>query len=111
VELLASATATNSPPSGASAGLDTNALRLDGRVPEEVSIVVVSTAGSGTMTMDLRIWGYDGVSTTWVPLGTGGDGTGVGSKGSLNEGTQIGVTEANALQHAEPLRNPCHLRS
>ena len=59
VELLASATATNSAPSGATAGLEVAELDLFGKgVPETVTLLFYSTAGSGTMTVTGRIWGY-----------------------------------------------------
>src|SRR5690242_469446 len=59
VELLASATATNGAPSGATAGIETNLLRL-GKVPDALRIGIHSTAGSGTMTVSARLWQYSG---------------------------------------------------
>lgn len=55
VELLASATAANGIPTAA-AGISTGALRLAGRVPDKIRVAVNSTAGSGTMTVTLRVW-------------------------------------------------------
>lgn len=61
VELLASATATNGAPSGASAGIETNLLRRGGApIPDAIRVGVHSTAGSGTMTVALRLWQYSG---------------------------------------------------
>jgi hypothetical protein len=56
VELLASATAVNGIPSGASAGVETNKLAGLGCVPDKIRVGVASTAGSGTMTVTLRVW-------------------------------------------------------
>lgn len=64
VELLASATAANGAPSSASAGIKTSLLRRNGRKPDQIRVGVMSTAGSGTMTVALRLWGYTGVG--WV---------------------------------------------
>lgn len=66
VELLASATAANGVPSGASAGLATNEIRIGGKVPDKIRVGVNSTAGSGTMTVTLRVWGRAG--TVWFRL-------------------------------------------
>lgn len=64
VEILASRTTTNGAPSGASDGVDIGALSQLGRVPPKLRVGVVSTAGSGTMTVTLRAWLYDGAS--WI---------------------------------------------
>lgn len=60
VELLASAIAANGIPSGASAGIDANLLRKGGRIPDKIRVGVKSTAGSGTMTVTLRVWQRSG---------------------------------------------------
>ena len=61
IEALASATAVNGVPSGASAGIDISSLSRDlGRVPTKVRFGVRSTAGSGTMTATARVWIYAG---------------------------------------------------
>ena len=60
VELLASATAANGIPSGASAGISVNQLMNFGKVPDKIRVGVASTAGSGTMTVTLRVWLYAG---------------------------------------------------
>jgi hypothetical protein len=59
IELLASATAANGAPSGASAGIDCNLLRK-GVTPDTIRVGIKSTAGSGTMTVALRLWQYSG---------------------------------------------------
>ncbi len=57
IELLASATSANGLPTG-TAGIDCDALRpLSGApVPDRIRVGVKSTAGSGTMTVTLRVW-------------------------------------------------------
>ena len=55
VEILASATATNGLPSGTN-GVDMNLLRTLGAIPDRLRIGIKSTAGSGTMTVTLRVW-------------------------------------------------------
>lgn len=60
VELLASATATNGAPSGASAGIETNLLLVANKRPDSLRIGIHSTAGSGTMTVAARLWQYSG---------------------------------------------------
>lgn len=66
VELLASATAANGIPSGASAGIDCSLLRKLGKQPDTIRVGVNSTVGSGTMTVTLRLWGRAG--TVWFRL-------------------------------------------
>jgi hypothetical protein len=99
IELLASATATNSPPSGASAGLAVTAIADANQfgIPRNVSLILRSTAGSDTMTVSGRLWVYDG--TAWSAPGTGGDST----KGMLNNGATIGETGSNTIRHVEPV--------
>jgi hypothetical protein len=57
VELLASATATNGAPSAAN-GIDAALSRAFGYgvQPKKMRVAVRSTAGSGTMTVSLRLW-------------------------------------------------------
>jgi hypothetical protein len=102
IELLATTTATNSPPSGASAGLATSSI-LDyfGSIPDPMTLLLESTAGSGTMTVTAKLWGYTPLDGgTWVPLGTGGDTT----KGIINAGAAIGETTSDRILHAEPFQ-------
>ncbi len=96
--VLAAVTATNSPPSGATAGVDLAQMRH----PNEVAIGVYSSAGSGTMTVTLKAWGYHVAAVDnlarWYPLGTGA------TAGVLNEGTAIGEALANEIRHTELIR-------
>lgn len=103
IELLASATAANNPPSGATAGLDMNLVfqALAGKRPDRVSLVVKSTAGSGTMTCTLKLWGYSPGAAAWIPLGTHAT---AASKGLLNQGNAIPEgPSADSITHAEPV--------
>ena len=99
--LLASATATNSAPSGATAGVAMKSLAVKGVLQQTASIIIASTAGSGTMTAGFRIWGYLAAPAVWVPLGTGT----ATAKGQINAGVAIEEDEANTLRHAEPISN------
>lgn len=98
VEALASETATNSAPSGASAGLETNALGVFGKIPTTCIAEVVSTAGSATMTVTIRVWGYDGAN--WTPLGNSATGT---SQGILNDGNAITESSADKIAFSQPI--------
>jgi hypothetical protein len=103
VEMLASATAVNSPPSGASAGISVNDLSIFGIPPARMVLAIASTAGSGTMTATFRLWGYLPVGGgLWLPLGPGGDTT----KGIVNLGAAVGETSADSIRHAEVIENP-----
>ena len=104
LELLASATATNSPPSGASAGVPVTSLQWDYRVPDTVTLLIYSTAGSGTITVTCRIWGYHPKAAEWFPLGTGT----ASGKGVVNNGAAIAEDQADQISHAEPLDLPIH---
>lgn len=107
IELLAATVATNGQPSGASAGLDLHEVStlFGGFFPDQVTLVVESTAGSGTMTVTCRLWGYLPFNSgKWVPLGTGADTT----KGTINDGSAIGETIADGIRHAEPVNLAGH---
>ena len=74
---------------------------------DDYTILVESTAGSGTMTVTPVLWlGYEGytdesdpssLKRIWAPAGTGD----ASDKGKLNEGTALGETGANAIAHVE----------
>ena len=100
-ELLASATATSAAPSAASDGLDLNVIvgKLGG-IPERMKAIVASTAGSGTMTVTCRLWGYYGATAGWAPIGTGTD----ADKGKLNAATATAETGTDSIKHAEELQ-------
>lgn len=102
--ILEGATATNSPPSGSSAGHASPAASNPPTIlplPSSVVALVYSTAGSATMTVTVKLWGYLSVPAVWVPLGTGADLT----KGTLNAGAAIGETSTDVLRHSEVIAN------
>ncbi len=94
IQLLNAATATTAAPSAASDGVSTAALYPFGG---SALLVLKSTAGSDTMTITTRLWGYSSVAAAWFPLGVGADGT----KGTLNAGSATGETGANEIRHSE----------
>ena len=98
IQLLTAATATNSAPTLSSDGfaLSTTAAGVEIRGDRGL-ILVKSTAGSGTMTVTIRLWGYSVSSASWSPLGFGADAT----KGIINGGVALGETGTDLIQHAE----------
>ena len=105
IQLLSGATATNSPPTAgsATAGFDLTGMGALGQShrPERdttSAIVVKSTAGSGTMTVTLRLWVYSSAISEWMPYGTHAT---AASKGVLNEANAIGEVNLNSIVHAE----------
>jgi hypothetical protein len=106
LELLAAATAINFPPSGATAGV-----ALRGTQPGKTQkytwyhqpsgvIQVYSTAGSATMTVTVKLWGYGVHSAKWHPLGSS---TTEADRGKLNNQSAIDEDVADELVHAEPI--------
>lgn len=102
IRLLSGATAGTSAPSAATDGY---ALRKptpgtsyywDGRNVGLVS--VYSTAGSGTMTVTIRLWGYKAASGKWFPLGSSSTES---NRGVLNTESAIDEDGADSLVHAE----------
>lgn len=91
--ILEAATATNSPPSGSSAGADLSDIDNDNLGAKyeaaSASVVVYSSAGSATMSCTLRLWGYDSQSAKWYPLGY------------LNSGNSIAELSADSIRWAE----------
>lgn len=113
IEILASAITTNNPPASLTAGVSVDVIKsaFGSIVPDDLSLVVLSTAGSGTMTVTLRLWGKWGTlagltsAGAWTPLGTGADST----KGIINGGVAIGETGSNTIRHAEPVSLTAHM--
>lgn len=100
---LATATAANGVPSGATAGLSlADVYALFGFMPSEVGLLVYSTAGSGTMSCTLRIWAYHPGPADWFPLGVGTD----ANKGVINAQTSIGESDTDQIRHQETLSLP-----
>lgn len=99
IQLLDDATAVNGAPSAASDGV-----ALPQRWGEAVALAR-STAGSGTMSVTLKLWVYwegsadgSGDAVGWYPLGT--DAT-AADKGKLNEGNAIDETGTDLIAHVE----------
>lgn len=94
--ILEGATATNSAPSGSSAGLAIPKADI-WPLPSQAVVIVRSTAGSGTMTATIKLWGYSTVAAQWFPLGIGADAL----KGVMDAGSALGETGADVIRHAE----------
>jgi hypothetical protein len=90
--LLTAATATNGAPSAATAG---SALP---HLTDRAALLLWSTAGSGTMDVTCKLWGYNPQVAQWFPLGI--DAT-AANKGLINGGNAIGETGANTIAHCE----------
>jgi hypothetical protein len=86
IEILASAIATNGAPS-ANSGVEINALRIRGEIPVIIRCGCVSTAGSGTMTVALKVWMK--TAAGWVVAK------------SLNGGSNIAETSADSIAYSE----------
>lgn len=106
LKLLTAVTAVNSPPSGATAGHSLNgdqpglAFGHGWRKANNGNVLVRSTAGSGTMTVTLRMWAYSASSGVWHPLGS--DAT-ESLRGLLNVKSAIDEDGADTITHAEPI--------
>jgi hypothetical protein len=65
---------------------------------------IASTAGSGTMTISGRLWGYypavEAVPARWCPLGTSDDGTDA-LRGAVNSGYPIGESSTDQVDFVE----------
>lgn len=70
------------------AGSSTVGVALPGCV-DQATVLVWSTAGSGTMDATLRLWGYNAQTSRWYSLGL------------LNGGSAIAEVDSNQLAHAE----------
>ena len=109
--LVTGLAATNSPPSGATAGVpcyrtktnrsaDTGAC-YNTRAARESTLVIKGT-GTGTVTGTFRLWGYVATPSStgaWYPMGTGTD----ADKGKINAGTALGEVITDVVLHAEPV--------
>lgn len=61
---------------------------------------LTSTAGSGTMTVTIRIWVYSELTHRWHPFGI--NSTDLTLRGVLNDGVAITEDGADSIIHAEP---------
>lgn len=94
VQLLSAVTAVNSPPTAVTDGVD---VKDAGILRDTAYALVKSTAGSGTMTVTIKMWGWYDTVAAWAPLGIGA------TKGVLNDGTAIVEETADNLVHVESL--------
>jgi len=92
--LLTAATATNGAPSGATAGVAIT------QPCDRGLFMLKSTAGSGTMTVTIKLWGYNPTLATWAPLGVHAT---AATKGILNGGNAIGETGTDLIAHMEEI--------
>jgi hypothetical protein len=92
--------------SGMSGGI-TVGFPLNGAVPgglyhwvlQDMGLLILhSTAGSGAMSISVRIWIYSETTHAWQPLGISAT---IVSRGLLNDGVLITADPANTLAHAE----------
>lgn len=112
--LFTSLTAANSAPSGATAGvpLRRTSMTTSGFFGAQRGLLLIkNTAGSGTMTCSVKLWGYISAGSNpdvanpasgWYPLGTS---TTASSKGLVNEASSMGETGADTIAHAEVIEN------
>lgn len=111
IELLASVTAANSPPSAETHGLSTDQVKaaFGGKIPDDLSVLILSTAGSGTMTCTASLWAGSGV-LGGLTSGWGKPGLGATSsvKGLINAGSTIDEVSADKIWHAEPVGYIAH---
>ncbi len=107
--VLKGRTTTNSPPTAATDGVpcypDQNDLynctgaNFPGRASREAVLFVHNSAGSGTVTATVRLWGYLTMSGQWYPIGAGADAT----KGTINAGVALGESGvSDKINHCEP---------
>lgn len=105
IRLVNAATGTNGAPSTATDGvsLRTRQPGLDGaswRGRNSGVILLKSTAGSGTMTVTVRMWAYSPLTAAWHPLGSSGT---EADRGKLNGGNAIDEDGSDNVVHAEPV--------
>ncbi len=102
VKLLNAATATNSAPSGATAGFSLRQQLADSPSglggSDRAILLVKSTAGSATMTVTIKMWGYSPLSAAWHPMGAHATDA---SRGLVNLATAIGEVSADNIAHSE----------
>lgn len=95
VTLLTAATATNSAPSGATAGVAMPHLT------DRALLFAYGTCTAGqTYSVTLKLWGYNATLATWFPLGTHAT---AATKGVLNAGNALGETQSDSMQHCEEI--------
>lgn len=103
LKILTAATATNSAPTLATDGFDLRTFAP--AAGDDFVLALKSTAGSGTMTVTIKIWLYNAVAARWMPAGT--DATDA-DRGKMNEGNAIGEVTTDLLQHTERIEGLRH---
>lgn len=105
IELMASVTAGNGAPSGAAAGLSIDAIKaaFGGKIPDALTLQIVSTAGSGVMTCTASLWVYS--AGQWGKPGVGATSS---VKGLINEGNTIDEVSADLINHYEEIHLLAH---
>lgn len=84
--------ATNGAPSAATDG------KAMPHLTDLATLFLDSIAGSGTMTVTCKLWGYCAERAKWYPLGTNAT---AASKGLINQGNAIGETGTDTIAHCE----------
>ena len=108
LEVFSGRTATSTAPTVVTEGVDLLPVaRHLGGMPQEASLVVLSTAGSATMTVTCRSWGWlDSPLSAWFPLGPGT----AAAKGTINEGAALDETGTDLIRHSEPVYFAGHFK-
>jgi hypothetical protein len=99
IQLLEDATATNGVPTLVTQGFslrDFNIAPADSLAT--AAFALKSTAGSGTMTVTIRIWLWSPASEAWHPAGTSAT---AALRGVLNIGNAIDEMDTDLLSHME----------
>jgi hypothetical protein len=107
--IVTGATANSAVPSAATAGVSIWRGRGEPRQLDlglldtcnTANIVVWSTAGTGVLTVTVRLWFYSSHTGKWHPFGAGADGT----KGTINAGNAMGETDADIVAHTEVIKD------
>lgn len=102
IKLLEGAAATNGAPSLISHGVSVNDLIL-ARRPQQWFFKLFNTAGTGTLTATVKLWGWDRTAGKWAPIGTGATDV---DRGKLNGGAAIGEVGNDIIAHTERLEHP-----
>jgi hypothetical protein len=87
-------TATNSAPSSATAGAE---------IPftcDRALLFLFSVAGSGSMDVTCKLWGYHATLARWFPLGVHAT---AASKGLINAANAMGETGSDSIRHCEEI--------
>lgn len=111
IELLASITAANGAPSTEAHGLSTDQIKsaFGGIIPTDLSLLIMSTAGSGVMTCTASLWAgsstIGGVTSGWGKPGIGATSS---VKGLINAGQTIDEVSADKIWHVEPVGYIAH---